>query len=285
MAGRRLLVAGGSGTLGGPLSVCATAAGWDVAATYLTRPDRILAGTPVQLDLRDESATRDAIRAFRPTAIIHAAVTERSGTGYDDAIRLSAQHLAHSAVDTGTRLIALSTDLVFDGTETLYTEESPAQPSPNSLYGQAKLDAEHTIRAINPAALIVRTSLIYDFDRENAQVAWMLRAIERGEKLRLYVDQIRCPIWAWNLAGALLELVDSDAAGLLHVVGPEPVSRYDLGVALLEALGIDPAGHVQPADAPGTLPRSLVLSVARARNLLINTPLLTIAQARAQWTT
>ena len=78
MSARRLLVLGGSGTLGVPLSVRAVARGWDVMATYLTRADRVRAES-VQLDLRDEAALRCVITSTQPDVVIHAAVTERSG--------------------------------------------------------------------------------------------------------------------------------------------------------------------------------------------------------------
>jgi dTDP-4-dehydrorhamnose reductase len=100
-----------------------------------------------------------------------------------------------------------------------------------------------------PAALIVRTSLIYDFDPANAQPAWMIRAIERGDPVTLYTDQYRCPTWVHTLADALLELAEMDNSGLLHVAGPDLISRYDLGVALLDALGY-PRGSVRPVLMP-----------------------------------
>jgi dTDP-4-dehydrorhamnose reductase len=276
----RVLITGASGTLGGPLTVRAVRSGWEVLGTYLTHPDRICAGQPVQLDLRDEAATRQQVDTFRPDVILHAAITERSGPGFDGAIRLAGANLARIAAEHKIRLIALSTDLIFDGTESLYSEETP--PRPWNAYGYAKADAEREILAACPGALVVRTSLIYDFDRENAQVAWMLRAVERGEPVRLFADQIRCPIWAVNLADALLELARGPAAGILNVVGPEPLSRYDLGMALLSALGIE--GRVIPAAAPDTQPKRLILSLDRARAVL-QTPLLTLAQARACWST
>ncbi|RPJ02959.1 MAG: NAD-dependent epimerase/dehydratase family protein [Chloroflexi bacterium] len=280
-AARRLLVLGASGTLGGPLTQRAAALGWDVSSTYFTRPERIRAGMPVLLDVRDRAAVHEVIETVRPDAIIHAAVTERSGPGYDETIRLAGRHVAEAAAARAIRLISLSTDLVFDGSLPCYTEESDPRPAAvNHVYGGAKLDAERDTLALYPAALVVRTSLIYDFDRENAQVAWMLRAIERGEPVRLFTDQMRCPIWAINLADALLELVDRPAAGLLHIVGPELVSRHDLGVALLAALGIDPAQHVIATTAPDHQVKRLYLSVERARSLLQKTRLLTVAEAQ-----
>lgn len=281
--GRCLLVLGGSGTLGSTLTERAEARGWDVVATYLTHPERIRAGTAVRLDLRNREALNDLVLSVVPDVIVHAAVTERSGPGFEEAIRLAGRHVAEVAAESGARLIALSTDLVFDGTAALYTEESPTQPAANSSYGRAKADAERIILETYPAVLVVRTSLIYDFDPLNPQVAWMLSALQRGEKLALYTDQIRCPIWAPNLADALLELAATDVTGVLHVVGPEPVSRYELGVALLDALYGDGTARAVPATSPAGQPTTLHLSVERARALLKRTPLLTLAQAREAW--
>lgn len=276
----RLLVLGASGTLGGPLCLRAEAAGWHVLAAYFSQPERLMAGDPIQMDLRDRGRLARVVEAYRPDAIVHAAVTERSGPGYAAAIRLAGRHVASVAHEVGVRLVALSTDLVFDGTLPLYTEASPLQPASNSEYGHAKADAERDMLALNPAGVIVRTSLIYDFTWENAQAAWMRRALDSGETIRLFTDQMRCPIWAFNLADAVLELVTTTSSGLLHVVGPKLVSRYDLGCALLSALGVDPRAHVVAADAPDTHPKSLNLSIERARSLL-QTPLLTLEQARA----
>ncbi|HEX3053431.1 MAG TPA: SDR family oxidoreductase [Aggregatilineaceae bacterium] len=278
----KLLVTGASGTLGGPLTERATADGWEVWSAYYSRPDRIRAGHPIQLDLRDAEALRRVVAEIEPSAIIHCAITERSQGDYDTAIRLAGQHVAEVAAEMGIRLVALSTDLVFDGTRDVYTEDTPPQPSANSRYGEAKADAERSIRATAPKAAIVRTSLIYDFDPLNAQVAWMIAAIQCGETMRLFTDQIRCPIWAVNLAEALLELVETDYGGCLNLVGPEPLSRYDLGTALLAALGYDPAKHVVAAAAPDSAPRKLVLSIERAREVL-GTPLLTIREACEIW--
>lgn len=279
-----VVVLGGSGTLGGPLTIQAEARGCQVVATYLSNPDRIRAGLPVQLDLRHRDALCDVVQTFEPDVIIHAAITERSGGDYDAAIRLSAQHVGEIAAERGARLIALSTDLVFDGAGTIYTEESPPHPAPaNVRYGAAKIDYEQVLVAIYPAALIVRTSLIYDFDPANAQVAWMVNAIARGDPVTLYTDQFRCPIWARNLADALLELAETDVTGLLHVVGPDLISRHELGVALLDALGYDAADHVRPIPQPDGQARSLHLSIERAQTILTHTPLLTVAQAQAVW--
>lgn len=280
--GKRLLITGASGTLGSVLAERAVAAGWDVSAAYFSRPERVRAGKPIQLDLRDGDATAAVVAEAAPDVVIHTAITERSGEGYACAIELAARHISQAVTAIAGRLVALSTDLVFDGTQVRYTEDSPPYPLPGADYGAAKAAAEQIIAAQDPTAAIVRTSIIYDFCETNPQVDWMLRRIAAGEDVPLFVDQVRCPIWAHNLADALLELACRTYTGVLHIVGPEPMTRYELGCGLLDALGLDASAHVRVAYAPDSMPPRLILDVTQTQDLL-ETPLLSFAAAREMW--
>ena len=100
LTGKHLLILGASGTLGSPLSAEAQRHGAEVIATYFSNPDPIPAGVPVQLDLRDESALRTIVETFHPDAIILTAITERSGDGFAEAIRLSGEHVARVAAES-----------------------------------------------------------------------------------------------------------------------------------------------------------------------------------------
>ena len=51
----------------------------------------------------------------------------------------------------------------------------------------------------------------------------------------------------------LLELTESDLSGVIHAVGPEPLSRYELGSALLDALGYDSIIKYHVGEAVETL--------------------------------
>ncbi|MCZ7547517.1 MAG: sugar nucleotide-binding protein [Anaerolineae bacterium] len=132
---------------------------------------------------------------------------------------------------------------------------------------------------------IVRTSLIYDFTPANRQVGWMAVRIAQGAPVTLFTDEVRQPVWAHNLAGALLELAALTYTGVLHIAGPEPLTRWDYGRALLDAMGLLETARVEPvraAEVAPDRPRDLTLDLTRARQAL-QTPLLTIAAARAAW--
>ncbi|MCS6871983.1 MAG: sugar nucleotide-binding protein [Anaerolineae bacterium] len=271
---KRLLITGGSGDLGRELCRQASAKGYEVTATYLTRPQRLRAGTPLQLDLNDPEAVKAAIDQVQPHAIIHTAVPPMNAPNLRAQIVASAYHL-RTFCPRETKLVFLSTDMIFDGTQPPYADDAP--PSPLSAYGQAKAEMELM------ADHVVRTSLIYDFERGNKQTDWMLEKISRGETLRLYEDEFRSAIWVVNLAEAILELIENPFfQGTLNVAAPSAVSRLALGTKLLEALGIVGANVEAVSSALTGRPANLTLDVSKAQ-LLLRTPLLSLEEAFARW--
>jgi dTDP-4-dehydrorhamnose reductase len=271
----KLLITGGSGDLGRVFSQRAAAAGYEVTAAYLSRPDRVAAGRPIRLDLCDLSAVADALDHLQPDAIIHTAVT----VGLADPRRQipdAARNLKRYADQAhDVRLILLSSDMVFDGSRPPYREDDP--PSPLTAYGEGKAELETL------GGCIVRTSLIYDFEPGNKQVDWLLDRIAKDERCPLFHDEFRSPIWVINLADALLELLTVRDEGILNVAGPQRMNRLDLGRGILQALGYDPDEHVKATSQAGTgRPADLTLDVSKAQRLL-NTPLLTFDEAHQRW--
>jgi dTDP-4-dehydrorhamnose reductase len=146
----RLLVIGGSGELG--TQVVMAASGWDVHATYFTRPGRVSHATWHPLDITNRQAVHHLMRELRPHAVIHTAVSDRdrakfpSDADFHAAIVDGSRYLAEAASQMGARCVVLSTDLVFDGTRGNYTEEDT--PNPVMAYGQAKADMEVVLLAM-----------------------------------------------------------------------------------------------------------------------------------------
>ena len=271
----RLLITGGSGDLGRVLSKRAVAAGFDVSVTFLSRPERIIAGEPVRLDLCDPAAVRQALDQIRPDIIIHTALDQRLPDPRQQIVGM-ARHLDEMRAPD-SRLITLSSDMVFDGSRPPYRDDDP--PAPLTAYGQAKAETEGL------GDCVVRTSLIYDFEPGNKQVDWLLGKIARREKCPLFWDEYRCPMWAVNLADALLELATNGATGILNVAGPQRMSRLELGRGLLDTMGYSADEHVEIVSQAGTgRPPDLTLDVSKAQRLL-KTPSLTFDAARVRWQT
>jgi dTDP-4-dehydrorhamnose reductase len=238
----------------------AAAAGWEATGTYLSAP---AATATVRLDIRDAAQVRQVVARLRPDAIVHAA----AGRDRNDwpATADGAAHVALAAA--GIRLVHVSSDAIFSGRLGEYDEE--ALPDPVYAYGAAKAAAETAVRAIDPAAAIVRTSLIMG-DGRGAHELLTHDLIAGRVCGALFTDEIRKPVHVDDLADALLELAAGDYAGVLNVAGADAVSRYELGVLVARRDGLDPAAI--PAASLAALglsrPADLRLVTARAEKLL-----------------
>lgn len=265
----RLFITGGTGYLGQELVRQALALGWEVAASHHTRPPLPYPATWVGLNLHDAEATRAVLEALRPDAVINTAYAQ-SGP---DLWPLSAQAPGHLAAVThrlGARLIQLSTDLVFDGQAGRpYREDDP--PNPLSDYGRAKLEAEQRVLE-REGSLVVRTSLIYGLRLEppDKHTLFALRLLRGEARGVLFHDEFRSPVAVEDLAAALLELAQYPREGILHVAGPEVLSRLEFGRLLLEARGLDPASLPSGSalEFPGPRAHNTALDCTLARSLL-----------------
>jgi dTDP-4-dehydrorhamnose reductase len=279
----RLLITGATGDLGRELCKQAAIWGYEVTATYRSRRGR-LQNIPLDhafpVDLTDREAVAALMARSQPDVILHTAMIAGTPNTYDALLAMT-----HNLIEFGqsARLVNVSTDMVFDGSAAPYRDDVPPAP-PEKLgsdYARGKAEAER-ILAKYPQVLTLRTSLIYDFDRNNKQVMWMVNKIDVGEKVRLFDDEVRSAIWVRNLAEAILELAEGQKTGILNLAGPEPISRLTLGCGLLRALGYDPDTTTEAISSADTgRAANLTLDVSLAQSLL-STRLLTFTEALTQ---
>ncbi|WP_305786700.1 SDR family oxidoreductase [Symbioplanes lichenis] len=253
------LVVGASGHLGGEVARLASAAGHDVVGTATTA-----AGGWSPLDVRDRRAVVQLLSAVRPQLVVNTAYRASDWSTCADG----AANVALASAAVGARLVHISTDAVHAGRPAVYADDEP--PSPVYAYGAAKAAAETAVRAIDPAAAVVRTSLIIG-DARSKQVTMALELARGTRPGFLLTDEIRRPIDATDLAAAVLELSATDHTGLLNIAGPVDISRADLGRAVARAHGLDPAAiptRTVAESGLGPRPADLRLDSTRATTLL-----------------
>lgn len=264
----RLLITGGSSYLGQHLVPLAHAAGHTVGYTTFTH-DPFGRHEGRAVDMRDGPAVAALVADFRPNAILHLAGSNRSAA-MTDVIVSGARHITSAAAAAGARLIHLSTDVIFDGSGSPYAEDAP--PRPLHPYGRAKAEAE-TIVAAHADHVIVRTSLIYGLDIMDRGMEWVVAALQRGDPVTLFTNQVRCPVSAESLSHALLELVDHPHRGVLNLAGSQAISRAAFGTRLLDWWGIRERATLTLGPDDGTrFPLDVRLDCTLAQRLL-QTPL------------
>jgi dTDP-4-dehydrorhamnose reductase len=241
---------------------------WQVIATYHSRRPATPGAEFVQLDLRDGAAAEGAITALHPDVIIHTAY-QQGGPDLEAVTVAGTVAVARAASACSARLVHLSSDVVFDGERAgSYTEDD--EPAPLSAYGAAKAAAERQVAAIDPRALIVRTSLIYGGEQPSKHEQLALDAAAGRVDIAFYHDEMRCPVAVADLAAALIELACLDVSGPLNVAGADIVSRYELARLVVRAAGGDAARLRSAASASdgARRPRNCALDSRRAQGLI-----------------
>ena len=261
----RILITGGRGQLGTDLARLASESG----------RHEVRAASSAELDVADRDFVMAAVTGWAPDLVIHAAAwtaVDACEADPERAFRVNAfgsRNVAEAARASGSHLVAVSTDYVFDGTAPDPYHEWD-RPGPLSVYGRSKLAGEEEIRALLPTATIARTSWVCGVHGSN-MVKTILRLAAGPGPLRFVADQRGCPTFTDDLAGMLLRLGVSRRPGTFHVTNQGPTTWYQFACDVLAAAGAD-AGRVEPiatADLhpprPAPRPANSVLDNAALR--------------------
>ena len=228
----RLLVTGAAGMLGHRVVADARARGWDVVGIDLP-----------EADLTDPLAAQDVAEEHAPDAVVHcAAFTDVDGAEEHEARALAVNadasaNIAAAAAMLGARIVAVSTDYVFDGTLTRrpYVESDPTAPI--GAYGRTKLAGEQAVAGHNPNYAIARTAWLFGLGGKNFPDT-MLNAAQTRDEVAVVTDQVGSPTWAGHLSPALLDLAAGTATGIFHTAGGGQCSWHELTVELYRAAGL-----------------------------------------------
>ena len=153
---------------------------------------------------------------------------------------LAVQNFARIAKEYNIKLIHISTDYVFDGTNHKPYLETDT-PNPQSVYGQTKFDGELAMQQINPAnSVIIRTSWVYSKFGNNF-VKTMLRLAETKEEISVVADQIGTPTNAKDLAETILNIlpkISNETVEVFHYSNEGVCSWYDFAKTVFEIKGL-----------------------------------------------
>jgi len=235
MATKRIMLLGATGQVGQALRAEPMPQDWQLAAFGRQ-----------ECDITDHRAVKDKIHTIKPDIVINAAAmtavdkceTEQDAAmaaNFDGPANLAAQC---SAIDAP--LIHLSTDYVFDGTES----ERPYRPddamSPLSVYGHSKMMGEEAIRHGHPWHVILRISSVFSAYGTNL-LTKMIQSIETRDELKIVTDQKSCPTPAQDVARGIITIAGailggkSNGFGTFHLCGTPAAVRIEFMQAIMDA--------------------------------------------------
>jgi dTDP-4-dehydrorhamnose reductase len=252
--------------------------------------DWVLRGVSLHdYDVTDEVATIDSITEFRPDVVVHAAANAvvddcEINPGRAVAVNVGGvRNVARACQISGSRLVYVSSDYVFDGCDTPHGGYREGNlPNPLSVYGLTKLGGER-VTALLPGHLIIRTSWLFGGADERVDVVLQsLRRALRGEPIPLIADQYSLPTFTADLAMAMVFLLarPQQVTGTVHVANAGTASWYEV-VKYALGLGLPVLG---PGPEPVSLDGYPYLG-RRPRNSTLNTErLASLGHTMPHWT-
>jgi dTDP-4-dehydrorhamnose reductase len=228
-------VTGAAGMLGHRVVEDAKARGWDVNGIDIADGD-----------LTDPEIAMDLIASDGPDAVIHCAAyvdVDKAESDEDRALAVNADasaNVAAAAASVGARIVAVSTDYVFDGTLTgrPYVESDPTAPI--GAYGRTKRAGEVAVIGHNDNHAIARTAWLFGVGGKNF-LNTMLTLAETRDEVAVVTDEVGSPTFAGHLSSALLDLAALDATGVFHTAGGGQCSWNELCVELYRQAGVSTA--------------------------------------------
>jgi dTDP-4-dehydrorhamnose reductase len=180
---------------------------------FANRPDyNILLTSRADLNLLDDEAVEEFMRTHTVDFVVNASAytqVDAAEDNHEEAILGNADIpmvLAHWCTELGARLIHISTDYVFDGTnQEPYLEDDGMNPQ--TQYGLSKMLGEMEIQHAGKTGIIIRTSWLYSEYGHNF-VKTMLRLGAEKETLRVVNDQHGSPTYALHLANAIVQIIE-----------------------------------------------------------------------------
>ncbi|HET9555099.1 MAG TPA: SDR family oxidoreductase [Anaeromyxobacteraceae bacterium] len=279
----RVAVTGANGLLGG--EAVRQLAGRHEVLAIGRGPCRLPPGrfTWAEADLGDGRSVEGALLDFHAEAVLHAgAATDVDGCERDPELAWrvnvgGTEQAARACRALGARLVAVSTDYVFDGKAGPYAEDD--LPNPQGAYARTKRCGEEAALVLAPDCAVARVAVVYS-GKPGAKPTFATQVVEklsRGEVVKAFSDQYVSTTLAENGAAMCLELLlETSYRGVLHASDATVLDRVDFAERIAARFGL--RGEIVPvktADVKLPAPRPLKggLRVDRAAGMLRTKPL------------
>jgi dTDP-4-dehydrorhamnose reductase len=196
-------------------------------------------------DLSNPSSCAEAIRQYKPRAVINAAAytaVDKAESEENLANTINGEApgaMARTCAGLGIPLVHISTDYVFFGMGSVPWQNS-APPNPKNAYGRSKFKGEQAISASGCVYVILRTSWVISAHGHNF-VKTMQRLSETRDHVAVVDDQIGGPTCARDIAQTCLSIAeqliqDQSKSGIYHYSGQPNLSWCQFANAIFEQM-------------------------------------------------
>ena len=200
----------------------------------------------IKLDITDQQAVTEVLRAVKPDAVIHCASWTAVDAAEDedkrDTVRKvnadGTRYIAQACQELGAKMMFISTDYVFDGQGTTPWKADCKDYAPLSVYGQTKLEGELAVSSTLERYFIVRIAWAFGLNGKNF-VKTMLNVGKMHDVVRVVNDQIGTPTYTSDLARLLVDMIQTEKFGYYHATNEGGyISWYDFCCEIYRQAGL-----------------------------------------------
>ncbi|MBI5211313.1 MAG: SDR family oxidoreductase [Elusimicrobia bacterium] len=241
-----VLLTGSTGLLGRGLEET-TPAGWRILGLH-QRSYAVASPKARHLvcDIRDKRSVDRLFARDAFDAVIHAAgiaSVDYVENHYAESLEsniVGTLNISSACRRTGTHLIYVSTNAVFDGARPPYRETDPVRPV--NKYGRLKAECEKLVSETLTSYAIVRPILMYGWNhvvgRPNT-ATWIYDKLLRGERIHMVDDVYENPLFNIQCGRALWAAVRKKPRGVIHLAGKDVVNRYQFALKVASVFRLD----------------------------------------------
>lgn len=235
--------------------------GTDLVSRLVEEGHEVMAVDRLEVDITNEASVEHTIEKVDVVVNVAAyTAVDKAEENEADAFLVNAvgpQYLARRCKKIGARLVHISTDYVFDGSNSSpYGENGPMNPA--GAYGRTKAAGEWAVRANTDDYIIVRTAWLYGahgacFPKTMAALS------DKHDTLSVVTDEVGQPTWTADLADLIVRLVLAEVpSGTYHGTSSGRTNWHTFTKAIMASLGKDPeivkettaAAFKRPAPRP-----------------------------------
>jgi dTDP-4-dehydrorhamnose reductase len=230
----------------------------------------------MHLDVTDIDQIDKVVSTHKPDFIVNcAALTniDEIETNSKKAYEINshgARNVALVAKKNRIRMAYLSTDSVFDGTKSMYNEEDV--PSPINEYAMSKKLGEDLIANVLNEFIIIRTNFYGYHENGKFLFNWVFENLKKGNTITAFDDVIFNPLERWNLSDLIIELLQTNYSGILHLSSDEVLSKYKFAKKIAKELGFDETlilkGSIKNVNFVAKRPLNTSLSNQKSKKIL-----------------
>ena len=262
----RILITGGTGMLGRTLVQ-------RLAAHEVRAPGSR------ELDVTSMPAVTEVISSWRPQVVIHGAAftkVDACETEVERAFAINGSGSANVAIAcqrAGARLIAISTDYVFQGDlDRPYHEQDLT--GPRTVYGQSKLAGEEAVRTHCADHVIVRVAWLYGPGGPSFLHTMRKLGAQAGDPLKVVADQLGNPTSTDVVVDGIEQLLDHPFVGTLHLTCRGETSWFGFAQAIKTTFGLPrDLAPCSTAEFPRPAPRPANSRLEKSALLKLGLPL------------